>query len=275
MPEGDSLVRVAVALRPHLTGRTVTLARARLPGPAIARVVGQRIASVDTAGKNLLIRFDSGLEIRTHLGLHGSWHRYRPGEAWRRPASRAALVLEVPGAVAVCFDAPVVELLETRTEAVHPPLAGLGPDLLAPKPDLREVRRRMQMAASASRAIGEALLDQRVVAGIGNVYKSEVLFVERINPFRLVSSLDDDTIERIIEAARRLMVANVQPGAAATRTTTRDPRTGARLAPTALWVYGRAGRPCHRCGTLILSAAQGTERPRTTYWCPKDQPERG
>jgi endonuclease-8 len=271
MPEGDSLVRVAVALRPHLAGRTVTLARARLPGPAVAKIVGRRIASVDTAGKNLLIRFEGGLEIRTHLGLHGSWHRYRPGEAWRRPASRAALVLEVPGAVAVCFDAPVVELLETRTEAFHPPLGGLGPDLLAPDPDLAEVRRRLRGAPNAGREIGEALLDQRIAAGIGNVYKSEVLYLERVDPFATIGSLDDATIDRIVETARRLMVANVQPGSSASRTTTLDPRTGARLAPTGLWVYRRVGRPCHRCGTLILGKPQGGERPRTTYWCPSCQ----
>ena len=110
MPEGDTLARIAVALRPYLAGRVVTAARARLPGPQVSRVIGQKIDAVDAAGKNLLIKFDGGLELRTHLGLHGSWHRYRPGETWRRPPSRAALVLEVPGAVAVCFDAPVVEL---------------------------------------------------------------------------------------------------------------------------------------------------------------------
>ena len=106
MPEGDTLARIAVALRPYLAGRVVTGARARLPGPQVSLIVGQKIDAVDAAGKNLLIKFDGGLELRTHLGLHGSWHRYRPGETWRRPPSRAALVIEVPGAVAVCFDAP-------------------------------------------------------------------------------------------------------------------------------------------------------------------------
>jgi endonuclease-8 len=271
MPEGDSLSRIAVALRPHLAGRTVTLARARLPGPVISKVVGKRIAAVDTAGKNLLIRFDGGLELRTHLGLHGSWHRYRPGEAWRRPASRASLVLEVPGAVAVCFDAPVVELFETRTEPVHPSLGRLGPDLLAKDVDLDAAVARLGDPSNAGREIGDALLDQRVVAGLGNVYKSEVLFLEAIDPFAPVGRLTPAQHRSVIERGRDLLVFNAREGAPAGRTTTVDPKTGARLAPTQLWVYRRAGLPCHRCGTPIKSAPQGRELPRTTYWCPKDQ----
>src|SRR6478735_6011386 len=134
MPEGDTLFRTAAGLRPYLVGRTVTAARTAGPGPVpqVARIVGHEIAAVEALGKNLLIKFDNGLEIRTHLRMNGSWHRYRPGERWRRPPGRARLVLEVPGAVAVCFDAPVVELLETRAETLHPALGGLGPDLLGP-----------------------------------------------------------------------------------------------------------------------------------------------
>jgi endonuclease VIII len=272
MPEGDSLARIAVALRPHLAGRVVTNARARLPGPVISKVVGKKITAVDTAGKNLLIRFDDGLELRTHLGLHGSWHRYRPGEAWRRPVSRASLVLEVPGAVAVCFDAPVVELFETRAEPVHPVLATLGPDLLAPNLDVEAAVKRFEDPSLKAREVGDALLDQRVVAGVGNVYKSEVLFLEGINPFTPVGSLSHAQLKAIVERARDLMVYNARPGAAAGRVTTVDTRTGTHQAPTQLWVYRRAGRPCHTCGTLIKSAPQGSDVPRTTYWCPKDQP---
>jgi endonuclease-8 len=272
MPEGDSLARIAVALRPHLAGRTVTLARARLPGPVISKVVGKRIDAVDTAGKNLLIRFDGGLELRTHLGLHGSWHRYRPGEAWRRPASRASLVLEVPGAVAVCFDAPVVELFEGRAEPVHPSLGRLGPDLLGKEFDLDAAAARLGDPSNDQREIGEALLDQRVVAGLGNVYKSEVLFLEGIDPFTRLGQLSAARRRAVIERARELLTFNARAGAPAGRTTTTDPKTGARLAPTQLWVYRRAGLPCHRCGTLIRSAPQGRDLPRTTYWCPQDQP---
>src|SRR5206468_2547001 len=131
MPEGDTLRRTAAGLAPHLVGRVVTAARAPGGTARVDRIVGATVDSVEATGKNLLIRFDNGLELRTHLRMTGSWHRYRPGERWQRPASRARLVIEVPGAVAVCFDAPVGELLETRAETIHPTLARLGPDLLA------------------------------------------------------------------------------------------------------------------------------------------------
>lgn len=271
MPEGDTLSRIAVALRPYLAGRVVKAARARLPGPQVSRIVGQKIDAVDAVGKNLLIRFDGGLELRTHLGLHGSWHRYRPGETWRRPASRAALVIEVPGAVAVCFDAPVVELFEARSEPVHPVLSTLGPDLLEADADLGDAVRRLLDPSRAEAEIGDALLDQRAVAGLGNVYKSEILFMERVSPFARLRALDQPTLERILSTAREQLQANARPDAAAGRTTTVDPRTGAKLAPSRLWVYDRAGRPCHRCGTLIRSTQQGAEVPRTTYWCPSCQ----
>jgi endonuclease-8 len=268
MPEGDTLARIAVALRPYLAGRVVTGARARLPGPQISQIVGQKIDAVDAAGKNLLIKFDGGLELRTHLGLHGSWHRYRPGETWRRPPSRAALVIEVPGAVAVCFDAPVVELFERRAEAVHPAISMLGPDLLDASYDQAEAIRRLRDPARADTAIGEAILDQRAVAGVGNVYKSEVLFMEKVDPFAPVKALDDETLERILTTAREQLEANARSSSPAGRSTTVDIRTGAKLAPSRLWVYDRAGRPCHRCGALIKSDSQGAELPRVTYWCP-------
>ena len=275
MPEGDTLARIAVALRPYLAGRVVTNARARLPGPQISRIVGQKIDAVDAAGKNLLIKFDGGLELRTHLGLHGSWHRYRPGETWRRPPSRAALVLEVPGAVAVCFDAPVVELFERRAEVVHPTISMLGPDLLADDFDEAEALRRLHDPARADTAIGEAILDQRAVAGAGNVYKSEILFMERVDPFAPMASLDAETLGRVLATAREQLQANARSDAPAGRSTTVDLKTGKRLAPSRLWVYDRAGRPCHVCGTPIRSEAQGAELPRTTYWCPSCQAPAG
>lgn len=271
MPEGDTLARIAVALRPYLAGRVVTGARARLPGPQVSRIVGQKIEAVDAAGKNLLIKFDGGLEIRTHLGLHGSWHRYRPGETWRRPPSRAALVIEVPGAIAVCFDAPVVELFERRAEVVHPTISMLGPDLLDANYDQAEAIRRLREPGRAQTAIGEAVLDQRAVAGIGNVFKSEVLFMEKVDPFALVGTLDEETLGRILSTAREHLHSNARPEAAAGRTTTIDLKTGAHLAPSRLWVYDRAGRPCHRCGTIIEVQQQGSELPRTTYFCPSCQ----
>jgi endonuclease VIII len=254
MPEGDTLARTAAGLRPYLLGRSVTGARARVPGPQVARVVGSTITAVDALGKNLLIRFDNGLEIRTHLRMNGTWHRYRPGESWRRPAARARLVLEVPGAVAVCFDAPVVELFEARVERLHPSLSRLGPDLLDPTFDAAEALRRLRDPSRAAQSIAVALLDQRALAGIGNIWKNETLFAERVSPFAAVESLDDATLARLVATARRLLTA-----------------AAGRARPGGLNVYRRTGRPCPRCGTPIASMQQGAELPRTTYWCPRCQ----
>ena len=272
MPEGDTLFRTAAGLRPYLVGRTVTAARTAGPGavPQVGRVVGHEITAVEALGKNLLIKFDNGLEIRTHLRMNGSWHRYRPGERWRRPPGRARLVLEVPGAVAVCFDAPVVELLEQRAEALHPSLGQLGPDLLSPDFDASEALRRLRAPERATTEIAAALLDQRALAGIGNVYKSEVLWLERVWPFAPVAEVDDETLARLVATARRLLVAN----ASSTRGPERVTTAGDRGAPGPLYVYGRTGRPCRRCRTPIASRRQGFDPPRSTYWCPACQPDR-
>jgi endonuclease-8 len=270
VPEGDTLFRTAAGLRPYLVGRTVTAARTAGPGavPQVARIVGREITSVESLGKNLLIRFDNGLEIRTHLRMNGSWHRYRPGERWRRPAGRARLVIEVPGAVAVCFDAPVVELLEVRAEAFHPSLGRLGPDLLAPDFDADAAIRRLREPSRAGLTIAEALLDQRALAGIGNVYKNEVLWLERVSPFAAVGDLDDETLARLVATSRRLLLANAAPSHGPERVTTAGPRS----APGPISIYGRTGRPCPRCRTPIASTRLGTDIPRTTYWCPTCQP---
>lgn len=273
MPEGDTLHRVASGLRPYLVGRRVIAARARLPGPQVGRLSGATITEIEALGKNLLIRFDNGLELRTHLRLHGSWHRYRPGERWRRPEARASLVLEVPDAVAVCFDAPVVELFERRAEALHPSLGRLGPDLLDPSFDAPDAIRRLRDPARASLEVAEALLDQRAMAGIGNVYKNEVLWIERVSPFTPIAELDDATLGRLVSTARRLLVENIGSRGRvghrrAERVTTGGDR---RAAGDPLWVYRRTARPCRRCRTPIRSVRQGRELPRTTYWCPSCQ----
>jgi endonuclease-8 len=257
MPEGDTLFRTAQGLRPYLVGRDVRAARAQGPGPVpqIQRVVGKRVDAVESQGKNLLIRFDGGLELRTHLRMNGSWHRYRPGERWRRPPGRARLVLEVDGSVAVCFDAPVVELFETRAESLHPTLSRLGPDLLSADFDAAEAHRRLRAPERASMSISAALLDQRALAGIGNIWRNETLFAERVDPFRAVRDVDDETLDRLIDTARRLLRASVgmPPGRAAMK------------------VYRRTGRPCPRCGTAIRSGPLSGDIPRTTYWCPSCQ----
>jgi endonuclease-8 len=258
MPEGDTLHRTASGLAPHLVGRAVSAARARAGGPQVQRIVGATITSVEAVGKNLLIRFDNGLELRTHLRMNGSWHRYRPGERWKRPAARARLVLEVPGAVAVCFDAPVIELFESRAEPIHPTISRLGPDLLGPDwgPEAAaSAVARLRDPARAALTISEALLDQRALAGIGNIWRNETLFHERVDPWARVGELDGATIERLVLRARSLLAASVAttPG--------RSP----------MWVYRRTGRPCRRCGSLIRSAPLDSAIPRTTFWCPSCQ----
>ncbi|MFN8630460.1 MAG: DNA-formamidopyrimidine glycosylase family protein [Chloroflexota bacterium] len=255
MPEGDTLARTAAGLRPWLVGRPVLAARTQGPGavPKVDKVIGATVTEVESIGKNLVIRLDNGLELRTHLRMHGSWHRYRPGERWRRPPSRARLVLEVEGSVAVCFDAPVVELFEQRAEALHPSLSKLGPDLLAAEPDLDEAFRRLRAPDRAERAIAEALLDQRALAGIGNEVKNEILWQAQRSPWTKVRDVDDVELRRLIDLGRDVL----REGAA----TGRRPRH----------VYGRAARPCPRCGTLIRVVHQGLELPRQTYWCPRCQ----
>jgi endonuclease-8 len=272
MPEGDTLFRTAAGLRPYLVGRVVIGARAQGPGPVpqVHRIIGQRIETVEALGKNLLITFDGGLELRTHLRMRGSWHRYRPGERWRRPAGRARLMLEVDGAVAVCFDAPVVELFERRAASLHPALASLGPDLLADDLDVAAVRRRLRAGERAELEIAVALLDQRALAGIGNVYKNEVLWIERVSPFARVADVDDATLDRLVATAHRLLRANSDANHGPERITTRDQlqvlgQSG--RAPGPLYVYGRAGRPCRRCGMPLSVTRQGRDLPRTTVWC--------
>lgn len=255
MPEGDTLVRTADGLRPYLLGRTVTAASACAPGPRVERLVGTTVTAVEAAGKNLLIRFDNGLEVRTHLRMHGSWHRYRPGEPWRRAPARARLVVEVQGSVAVCFDAPVVELFEQRAEGLHPALSRLGPDLLKDSFDAIEALRRLRDPSRADRSIAEALLDQRALAGIGNEVKNEVLWQARVSPWTPAHEVDDVMLGALIGLARDIL----REGAA----TGRRPRH----------VYRRAARPCPRCGALIRVEHQGSDLPRLSFWCPSCQPD--
>jgi endonuclease-8 len=270
VPEGDTLFRTAAGLRPHLVGRPVQAARGRLPGPKVDRLIGATITGVEAYGKHLLIRFDSGLELRTHLGMNGSWHRYRPGERWRRAPSHAHLVLEVPGSVAVCFEPAAVELFETRVAqaGLHPVLAALGPDILADDFPVAEAVSRLRDPARTELTIAEALLDQRALAGIGNVYKNEALFLERVDPFTSVAEVDDATLTRLVETARTLMRASL--GGFSRDTMTPAP-VGPRSPRNRLWVYGRAGLPCRRCGTRIEARRHGAF-PRRTFWCPSCQP---
>jgi endonuclease VIII len=269
MPEGDTIYRTAEVLRAALGGRRITAARAQpRPGlrrvPDLSRLVGAVVTRVEPRGKHLLIGFDSGLTLRSHLRMSGSWHRYRPGEAWRRPAHQASAILETAESVAVAFNTPVVELLTDTDLRRSRPLTSLGPDLLGRQFDADEALRRLRQRDGVE--LGTALLDQTAVAGIGNVYKSEVAFLEGLDPWAEVSAFGDEELGAALRTARRLLQANTRGGARIT--------TGSGVRGQGLWVYGRAGRPCRRCGTLIQMRRQG-ELARQTFWCPRCQPPRG
>jgi endonuclease-8 len=265
MPEGDTIFRTAAVLREALLGQRVTAARAQ-PGPGLRRVpdlsrlVGADVTSVESRGKQLLIGFSNGFTLRSHMRMTGSWHRYRPSESWRRPAKYATAVLETERSVAVAFDAPVIELLTKAERRRSRPLGQLGPDLVGDEFDMDEALRRLRERGADE--LGNALLDQRAVAGIGNVIKSETAFIERVDPWAPVKAFGDHELRRVLATARRLLRANTRGGA---RVTTGNPRGGQQL-----WVYGRAARPCRRCGSMVRSARQG-ELARTTYWCPRCQ----
>lgn len=269
MPEGDTLARIAAVLRPLLVGRTITAARGRPGGAQLGQVVGGSVESVDARGKHLLIRFDNGLTLHTHLGLHGSWHRYRRAEPWRRSPSRAVAVLETDVWVAVCFDAPTVELLETRALAVHPVLRSLGSDAATEDFDVERGLAALRDPSRAGMAVGDALIDQRAVAGLGNVYRSELCFLERVHPLAPVSSVNDDRLRAMLERGGRLVKMNSRGGARVTTTAG---------TPGNLYIYGRTGRPCRRCATPIVASttrAREGANPRRVYWCPTCQPPAG
>jgi endonuclease-8 len=272
MPEGDTIYRAAVAMHRALAGRVVT--RFESVYPAVTRVaddrpiVGRTIESVSARGKHLLIAFSGDLVLRTHMRMNGSWHLYRAGIKWQRPARDMRVLVGAGDVEAVGFNVPVAELLTARELARHTQLSALGPDLLDPAFDPAEAARRMR--ARGSDAVGDALLNQRVLAGIGNVFKSEILFLAGVEPFTPVAALSDADIERLVAISHEQLAANVL-----TRSQTLTPSIGRRttrsLDPNKkLWVYGRGGKPCRRCGAPILARKTGLDA-RLTYWCPRCQ----
>jgi endonuclease VIII len=280
MPEGDTIFRAARALHAALAGRVVTRFETVLP--ALARVdvdtpiAGRTVLAVEARGKHLLMRFsaragpgapeaagEGGLVLRTHMRMSGSWHLYRPGARWRLPRAAMRIVVETAEAVAVGFDVPIAEWLAgAAAEARHEDLAALGPDLLAAGFDAAEAAVRLRARAGVE--IGDALLDQRALAGIGNELKSEILFVARVHPAAPVAALDDAALARIVEVARKLLRMNVGPGGPRRTTGSLDPRA-------TLWVFGRSGKACRRCGAAIRYFRQGPHA-RGTYFCPACQP---
>lgn len=261
MPEGDTIFRAARTLAHRLQGKMVRAFRSTVPALVFATLEGRTIERVEARGKNLLIVFDDGRVLASHMKMNGAWHVYRPGERWFLPAHRARVVLEVDGCVAVCFSAPVVELYTTQSRLEDARLAKLGPDILRSDFDPEEVLRRMRLEGAVE--LGVALLDQRMVAGIGNVYKSETLFLERRSPFLPLRAFDDGTLRGTLARAKSLMEQNLAPGSGLR--TTRGSFTASRY-----WAYLREGQPCLECGTPIGMRRQGEAR-RSTYFCPRCQ----
>ncbi len=263
MPEGDTLHRTAHTLQRVLAGQRLLRVRSSVPEIARAELAGHLVSEVSALGKNLLIRFDDGRVLHTHLKMRGSWHVYRPGERWQRPEHQARVVLELSDALAVCFAAPTVRLLAPHVAAGDAYLNGLGPDLIPDEFDEQAAVAGLQ--ALAELPLGDAVMKQTALAGIGNIYKSETLFVCRLSPFQPVSALDREAITSVVRTARELLRKNALPGSPQ-RTTT----TGASSAQGAYWVYKRSGRACRVCGTSIRMQRQGSLH-RSTYYCPSCQ----
>jgi endonuclease VIII len=263
VPEGDTVYRTARNLGAALTGAELTRCDIRVPRYATVDLSGQRIDSVVSRGKHLLIRVGDA-SLHSHLKMEGAWHLYKHGSRWRRPAFEARAVLETPTWQAVGFALGLFEVLARAAE--DDAVGYLGPDLLGPDWDAAEALRRL--SAEPERAVGLALLDQRNLAGIGNVYRSELCFLRGVLPTRPVADVDD--LPAMVALAKRVLEANKNR---VERTLTGDTRSGRQD-----WVYGRAGRPCRRCGTPIATGTLGDPvRPgrgatdRDVYWCPRCQ----
>jgi len=257
VPEGDTVYRAAAKLSAALAGKVVTRFDIRVPGSATADLRGETVHEVAARGKHLLHRI-GGYTLHSHLKMEGRWDVYRPGERWRRPAFKARAIVGVTGADAVGFDLAMVEVLRTADE--HTVIGHLGPDLLADDWDEAEAVRRV---SADKRAAHVALLDQRNVAGFGNVYANELLFVRGIAPTTPATEID---AQATIALGERMIRANLPRPE---RTFTGDNRPGRRF-----WVYGREGAPCRRCGTPIRATSLGATATseRNVYWCPTCQP---
>jgi len=254
VPEGDTIHRAASQLR-------AVLERAPLVAIAVPRwsgalpQPGETVDAVRAVGKHLVIDFSGGLSLRVHLRMTGRWRVYARGQISERASHAARVLLEVPTHVVACFNAPDVAFSRRDRVAV----GHLGPDLCEPDADIDAVVTRIPSRIEPATTIGEALLDQRIACGIGNVYKSEALFAERIDPTSLVVDLPTARRRAAFARAHRQLRENLVRG---------GPR---RTVPEGLAVYGRAGRPCRVCGTAVVRIVQGREQPRSTYYCPTCQ----
>lgn len=260
MPEGDTIWLAGRRLHDALAGSRLTRSDFRVPQLATTDLAGRTVAEVVSRGKHLLTRVDDDLTLHTHFRMEGSWHLYRHGDRWRGgPQWQVRVVLETAGWQAVGYRLPVVELLPREREADA--VGHLGPDILGPDWDPAEALRRL--GTRPEREIGDALLDQRNLAGIGNLYKTESLFLSGVSPWTLVGEVAD--LAGLVGRAARLLEANKET---ARQVTTGDTRPG-----RAHWVFERQGRPCLRCGATVASADQGSAPyTRISYWCPRCQP---
>lgn len=269
MPEGDAVWRTARRLDTALSGQVLLRAALRVPAFATVDLAGREVLATVSRGKHLLTRLgpregshdgvaSTALTLHTHLRMEGSWRIIEPDQSWPGPAADVRAVLEVPGRVAVGLRLGVVEVVATDDE--HEVVGHLGPDLLGPDWDADEVLRRI--TADPARPVGEALADQRVLAGLGTIWLAELLFLRGVDPWRPVGDVDGP--ERLVALAHRLLRSGRDTGR---MVTTGDPRAG-----RALYVYDRAGRPCRRCGTPVLTGRQGSPpQDRVRFWCPSCQ----
>ncbi len=256
MPEGDTIRYAATRVGAALVGHEIRSVETPHPRHRMdrwpERLAGQAVRSVDAHGKHLFIRFDSGLTLHSHLRMTGKWGVYAPGQRWRRSVRRAWLVIRTAGHEVVQFDGPVLELMTDSRTRFDQRLAALGPDVLADEFDERDFLRRLR-EDDPTRGIGDALLDQRTVAGIGNVWKAEACFAAGLDPWRRTAEVRDEEALAVVRAACEAMRQSVD--------------SGLRVKPT---VYDRAGLPCPRCDTRVRARGQGEDN-RTTFWCPRCQ----
>jgi endonuclease VIII len=260
LPEGDSVFRTAARLHGALAGEELVVADLRVPALATSDLAGRRVLEVVARGKHLLTRIEGGLTLHTHLRMEGRWAVYAPGERWSGgPGWQIRAVLGTARGTAVGYRLPVVELVPTAEEAAV--VGHLGPDLLGSDWDADEALRRL--TADPSQPLLFALLDQRNLAGIGNVYANELCFLARVPPWTPIGEVPQ--LEKVVATAYRLLTLNrLRHGHVTTGDTRPDRRN---------WVYGRARQPCRRCATRILTSSLGSPpQDRVVYWCPRCQP---
>jgi endonuclease-8 len=276
MPEGDTIFRAARTLHRALAGQVVTGFETQLPKLARVEVdspvTGRIVEKVEAHGKWMLVYFSGDLILLTHMLMSGSWHIYRPGEAWQRSAVDMRVVIKTEKIWAVAFNAPLAEFHTADSLRRRDGFRSLGQDVLAA--DFDPVRSVDCLRAHGDLEIGVALLKQSVIAGLGNVFKSEVCFACGVNPFRRVDELRGEEIQCLVETARKFLLANVADSSGSQIVTYTGMRrtTGRTNQEERLWVYGRRNKPCRQCGTLIQSRKQGVEA-RTTFWCPRCRPD--